>query len=199
MEIKAILKLIKKHSILVLVLALIGLIVGIGVFFIPAKYLAIGSFYINREPDNNVGFFTYEGYYSQQAALTYTNTVSALLESVDVQSRSLERLGIEINEQSLRYYGKNIKVKKSGPQLITLTVKGNNPEQAKNLWQAVSKELLITADSINTRGDTKLKIAVVSEEPVIKSTYKNVWVNVAAGMLSGIMLGIWFATLKEYD
>lgn len=199
MELKDLFKLAKKHTNLLLVYATLGGIAGILIYCVPSKYIATGSFYIGRTTDNSSNFFTYEGYYSQQTALTYANTVAALLESVDIQSKALSQLNIPVNENTLAKYARFINVKKSGPQLVTLAVKGNTYDTSKNLWMSLSDQLITTSQTINLTADNRLMISKVSSEPVVKPAYKSLWINVPAGIILGAALGLLVMSLKEYD
>lgn len=201
MELKDIIKKLKKYRIFVAVAALVGIILGYAYFLIPHTYTASGSFYINRavqiQKENN-GYFTYEGYYSQQTALSYTNTVVALLESYDVRSESLKNLNIQVNEASLRKYGRLIKVKKMGPQLVTLTTKQKTANEAEDLWKSVSKTLVEKTSNINERGDSNLNISAVIENPVIKESYKPLFVCVLTGAFLATFFAVIFVSIKEY-
>lgn len=199
MELKLLFKVIKKYSKTMYICAIIGALLGIIAYFIPSKYISTGSFYIKRSADANISFFTYEGYYSQQTALSYTNTVVGLLESVDIQSKALSKLNIPINEVSLRRYAKYIKVKKSGPQLVTLTVKGNSFADSKNLWGAVADELVVANQQLNVNGDNKLNVSKISLQPVVKKEYRSLWLHIPAGILLALGAGIFSISLKEYD
>jgi capsular polysaccharide biosynthesis protein len=192
-------KQIKKNKSVLAVCVILGFIAGLLVFSLPNKYVAEGTLFIKRTAETSNSFFTYEGYYSQQAAAAYTNTVSGLLESVDLQSSALIKLGIPVNEDTTRRYAHYISVKKSSPQLITVTVKQNSPDSAKQLWTALVDELLSTNGQINQNGDTKLSISEISTQPVVNQTFKSIWLDAVAGILFGAVLGLAVISLKDYD
>jgi len=199
MEVKEIFKIINKHRKAIYTYAILGAMIGVLIYFLPSKYISTGSFYIKRATDVNKDFFTYEGYYGQQTTLSYTNTVVGLLESVDLQSKALSTLNIPIDEISLRKYAKYIKVKKSGPQLVTLTVKGKTFIDSKSMWEAVADELLAVNQQLNINGDGSLNVSKVSAQPVVKKEYKSLWLNIPAGILLALGAGIFIISLKEYD
>lgn len=194
MEVKDIVIFLKKNYLHILLTGLILSSVGAVLYYlIPATYDATGSFFIKRNIDSSTGnYFTYEGYYSQQTALSYTNTLTGIFESEDIKSKALIDLGTKVNEQSIRRLGRNMKIKKSGPQLITLTVKGNTSEGAQATWLAITKATITTANFLNTNGDSKLTISQLNENPVVKMSFRNLYVNLLVGFGLGILLSVGF-------
>lgn len=190
MELKEVLIFFKKDYLPILLTGVVFALAGSVIYYLlPPSYNASGSFYIKREIDESGGnYFTYEGYYSQQTALSYTNTLIGIFESVDIKSKALKDLDIEVNEQSIRGFGRNMKVKKSGPQLITLTVKGNTPKNAQATWLAITKATITTANILNTNGDSKLTVSQLAESPVVKMSFRNLYVNIFVGFGLGILL-----------
>lgn len=198
MELKVLINILYKNALQVVVFLLIGAVGGATTFILPQKYTATGSFYVKRTIQNSSDFFTYEGYYGQQTALAYANTVFALLESTDLKSMTLKKLGTEVNEQTLRKLHKKTDIKKTAPQLVSLTVKDFSPSEAAVVWNALSESLLETTYEINKNGDSALSISKISEEPVVKQTYNNLWLNLSAGAVLGFVFGAFSLALKEY-
>jgi len=201
MELRDILKTLSKYKNTIVITTIMGALVGlISYYLLPTKYTAVGSFYIKRATESTgiKTYFTYEGYYAQQGALSYTNTVVALLESLDIRNKALQKLNLAVNEESLRKYGKLINVRKMGPQLITLTTEGNIDTEAKTLWNALSDTLLETTAEVNKDGDPKLSISKVAEEPVVKTTYKALWLNTLIGAGTMFSLSIFWVSFREY-
>ena len=193
MEVKDIVTFLKKNYLHILLTGLIlSSACAVLYYAIPATYDATGSFFIKRGVDSNStgDYFTYEGYYSQQTALSYTNTLTGIFESEDIKSKALMDLGTEVNEWSIRKLGRNMRIKKSGPQLITLTVKGNTPQSARSTWLAITKATITTANFLNTNGDSKLTISQLNENPVVKMSFRNLYVNILVGFGMGILLSI---------
>jgi len=198
MELREIFKKIRKNKKILIVCVLVGLLTGILFHFLPSNYIASGSFYITRKEDNSESFFTYEGYYSQQTATTYTNSVVALAESVDVKKQVLEKVDLPINDQNIRKINKSMSVKKTGPQIIDITFKDKDLNKVKTIWQSISDILIETSKEINLNGDGKLIVVKISEEPFIKEGYKPLWMTSVAGIIFGFSLGMLIISLKEY-
>jgi capsular polysaccharide biosynthesis protein len=199
MELKKLIRLLILNKKNLVIYGLVGGTLGLTLFLWPAKYITTGSFYVKRNVDASIDFFTYEGYYGQQNAVGFTNTVVALFESVDVQSKALAKAGFAVNENTLQKLAKNIKVTKYGPQLITLTVKGNTATETNRLWRYLADETQRTIVSINEQGDPKLGLSTIAEQPVSRKIFKSPFIYIPAGMLLGLVMGVFIISYKEYD
>ncbi len=198
MEFRDVFKKTRKNRGILAIFALIGLSAGVLLHFLPSNYTASGSFYVTRKEDNSELFFTYEGYYSQQTATTYTNSVVALAESVDVKKQVLNRLNLPVNGYNVRKINKSMSVKKTGPQIINITFKDKDANKAKTIWENMSDILIETSKEINRDGDGKLAVIKISEEPFIKESYKPLSITSFLGILCGFSLGILIISFKEY-
>jgi capsular polysaccharide biosynthesis protein len=200
MELKNIIKTIKKHKSYLIVSSTVGLIIAIGYLLLPVKYYAVGSIFIGRSIDVSFRYFTYEGYYGQQTAVSYTNTVASLLESPDVAKQTLQLLNQPVNQDTLKKLKRDLTIKKASPQsqIITITVKSNTSNKAKETWNALTSAISNTTTTVNNKSDPYMQIVKVSPEPLIKEEFKSPFVFIPAGLLLGYTIGIFLICLKEY-
>ncbi len=198
MEIKEITKKLTKYRTQLIISVVIGAILGVEIYFLPPKYISSGSFYIKRGISGEKNYFTYEGYYGQQTALSYTNSVVALAESLDIKKLVLDRLKIEVNEESLRKLSRMIRVKKTGPQVILITVKADDYTTSENIWTKLSESLLSTTYEINKDGDPNLMVEKVSDFPVVKEGYRSMLLFGIGGSLISFTLFSFYICFKEY-
>ena len=199
MDYKKLGKHIKQNVHLHIGILLACILAGILAYYLPEKYIATGTLLVQRAPETATDYFTYEGFYSQQTAQLFTNTVVGLLESVDIRAKAMENIGIPVNEVSLKRTGKYIKVNKTGPQLIALTVKGNTPTAAENMWNALSSEILSKISQLNSSGDSNLKIVQVYQTPLLSKQYKSMAINIMAGVLFAGAISLLYVSFKYYD
>lgn len=198
MELKEIKKILSKNKLSLTIVTFIGLILGLVLYYLPAKYISSGSFYVGREIDRSDEFFSYEGYYAQQTAVTYTNSVISLAESLDIKKAVLDEMGIPYNNESVRTLGRALKIKKSGPQTINIVAKHSNRDTSETMFKSISKALIETSENLNREGDSSLFIRQVSTEPLVKETYKSFYIYSLAGILSGLIVGLFYLCLREY-
>ncbi|MBW6441327.1 hypothetical protein K0B04_00235 [Patescibacteria group bacterium] len=198
MELKEIFKKINRYRITLILFAVLGLVAGVIFYVLPTNYYSSGSFFVKRKIDPSNDFFAYEGYYAQQSALSYTNSLTALAESPDVKKELLENMGEEVNNQNIRKINNAVKVKKTGPQMILITVKGKDYEISRDIWKKLANTLVQKSTEINKNGDENLSVSLVSQEPLVKEGYKNIYIFTLAGILLATSLGILVISVKEY-
>lgn len=198
MEIKEITKKLAKYRSQILIFIILGAVLGVGTYFLPPKYIASGSFYIKRSISGEKNYFTYEGYYGQQTALAYTNSVVALAESLDIKRLVLDKLKIDVNEESLRKLSRMVRVKKTGPQVISITVKADAYSLSENIWTKLSESLLSTTYEINKDGDPNLMVVKISDRPVVKEGYRSMLLFGIGGSLISFTLFSFYICFKEY-
>jgi len=199
-EVRDICKFITKNIKTIVFSALVcGVLGAIFHFVLPQKYIATGSFYVARKiQESSKDFFEYEGYYANQSAQAFAQSVISLLESKDLHSSTLQNMGVNVTESSLRDIKKSIRVKKVSPQLITLVVKKDKRGEAINFWMAVSQELSDSVSEISKESDSNMTVVSVSSEPVVFATYKNVYINFLAAFLLGFAGAILYLGFRQY-
>lgn len=200
MELKEIYAFLSRHRKKLLGITLLFILISCVLYFLlPPKYVASGSLFVGRKLSPQLGSnFTYEGYYGQQAAIMYTNSVIGLMESQDVGVLTLKQLNQEVNETNLKKLARKIITKKTGPQFFTLEIKDSTAQNAQNIWEAVSKNTLELADKINADSDPFINITLVSEIPLVRPTYKNLAVYVLFAATIGFVVSTFYLALKEY-
>jgi capsular polysaccharide biosynthesis protein len=198
MEFKDLVKTLKKNKSVPIAASFAGLALGMLLYFLPSKYISSGSFYVSKKTDKSYGFFTYEGYYAQQSALAYTDSVVTLTKSTDIKKSVLEKTNQSINEKNLRKLNKSVKIKKAGPQIIALEVIGKKYETAENTWIKFAESLIEKSNEMNKNGDENLMVKPISDKPLTRKIYKSPWVFGTAGFLAGMAVGILLVCGKEY-
>lgn len=199
MELKELFKFLKKYKASLFVWGLVfGFVGALFYYLLPPKYVASGSFYVTRAIEPVTEEFSYEGYYAQQSALSYTKTFMGLLESVDSRSKALDKLNLEVTSRTLRKYGRQVRVKSVAPQLLSFEVKDDSPDAARNFWLTLSDVSLEESQRLNMNGDSLLRIIPVSDSLVVREVYRNVFINIIAGFGFGIFSGVLVFATKEY-
>ncbi len=199
MDLKISLKIIKKHLLTLGLSAAAGLIIGFTVTEIPGKYIVSGTFFIGRTTDKmSTAFFTYEGYYAQQTAQSYTNSAIAVLESDDLKKQTLEELGVHPTSQNIKKLTRSIQVTKEGPQVISLSVRDRSQSNALATFKSLSKNFIAESVGLNYNADQNLSIAQLNSEPVIKNPYPQPVLMGIGGALFGTALGLLLISIKEY-
>ena len=143
---------------------------GISVI-LPNQYTAKGLLIITRKADAPAKeVFTYEGYYAQQNVVAYTATFLSILQSPN-NLQSAE------NSVDLKKLARLVKAKRDGTQTIVLSVKGQTPQDAINLWEKVADSAIQTHNKLKASADPLLEVAKTPNSPVILKTYPE-WTNI---------------------
>lgn len=185
---------------LLVLVAVLGGVLGFGAFkYLPQKYIASGSLLVSRKAQSTGPAFSYEGYYAQQTARGYAETLIGFLESTDARKKALERLGITPDEAQLRQSKRNARVKKSAPQVVSLEVYRNSPYAAEDYWKALVAEVMeISTDFNNHFGDPLISVNLVDGSPVVYPAYRSVAIDILVGVGLGLTFGLFAVFTREY-
>jgi len=110
----------------------------------------------------------------------------------------LESSKIPATGITLRMLNRLVSIRKTGPQIISLTVKGKTYEEARNLWGSFANVTLAATYELNKTGDPNLSIVPVSPQPFVGLPYKSIIVFGIAGALISFTLTAFSICLKEY-
>jgi capsular polysaccharide biosynthesis protein len=198
MELKELINAYTKERNLIVGLVMVGLILSLVVYLLPAKYVSSGSLIVTRNTQRSDEYFTYEGYYAQQTASEYTGTVEPLLEGLDVRKKALEKIGVEADQYNLRKLRKDTKVKRDGNQLLILEVKDHDKEIAAEKWNAIAESLIEVSAVSNKKSDPDLNIVMISSVPITKMVYRSIWIYLMTGIFSGLLFGVIKVSFSEY-
>lgn len=199
MELKDYILMLIKNLRKLVIFGVIGLVLGVATYyFIPKKYVATASFVVVRSAEvDTPEHFNYEGFYAQQASLTYTKTFAALLESIDVREKALIALGLDVNERNLRNLKRYTSVK-ADSHLVTLEVDSLSANDSAAIWIATATAALETVQPILQNADAALSVVQVSETPVIHQAFNNLYLNAFVGFIFGALTGIFVISFSDY-
>lgn len=132
---------------------------------LPNQYTAKGLLVVTRRADApSKEVFTYEGYYAEQNAGTYTTTFLAILQSPN-------NLASADNTIDAKKLARLVKAKREGTQAIVLAVKGQTPQDAVNLWNKVADSAIQTHTKLQASADPLLEVSKTPNSPVTLKTY----------------------------
>lgn len=200
MELKELTQFIKQNLKAMSAISMVSMILGIAVYLvIPARFIASGSLFISRQVETSPDkYFSYEGYYSQQTAQSYAGTFIALLESTDVKSKALELTGKSADATTLQKLSKIMQVKKDGPQLVNLTVTNWDKDETEKTWKALANSALEFSINLNKNSDPFLHVSIVDNAPIVRTEYKNIFINIVVGYGIGMLLSGVILALRKY-
>lgn len=144
----------------------IGILVSITTYMLPIKKTSINTLYIDRQAETeNTTYFTYEGLYSQQTAERFTDTVKGLLTSENIVGETLESADIENNKQNRKKFIKELSIKKTGPQILSVKLTGEYYKNLDELFNVVDKYI----NEINSETQKGVLVKTVSSKSIIET------------------------------
>jgi len=199
MELKEILILLQKNLRLLMVFSLLGaLLLFLLASFWPVSYKAIVTMYIQRVPEKAENVYSYDGYYAGQAAESYTDTVKGLVGTMDITKRAAEIAGLPTDAVYIKNLAKKIKIQKSAPQLVEVTVSLGDREQAKKLALGLAQSASERARLLNQEGDKNLTINIINPDPLVEKSVFNPYLFSLVGALTGLLLALILICFKDY-
>lgn len=186
-------------------IVLVGAITGILALLISLRlqptYHAVLSVYVQKIPEQPAGGdFTFDGFYAQQAAESYTDTVVGLFESPAIYVRALQIADRDSEASAVEQVKQQTRIQKVAPRLIDLEVRSYEREEARILAQSLFKAVSNRLDELTLEDSANLnmKINAVNDEPLISLAQPRVILNTVVGVLVGIFIATTALLLKEY-
>lgn len=199
MELKYILKTMWHYRIKIavfsVVLSVLGLFISLNN---PSLYRATIEIYVKRQTSPSDKFYSYDGYYSQQAAERYAQTVRGFIRSKEIVREVLSRLGESQTQESLQRVVRSIKVIEVAPQLLSVSVTASSGERAASLVSTIASTVPERLNKLNADGDPALSVSVTTEAPFIENVSLNKIFFPLIGFLLGAFIGILFVSFRVY-
>lgn len=200
MELREYTKIVKKNLPLLIVLAAaFG-----GLFFLvsknlPTTHTASLTVYVKRQAtEASADYYTFDGYYSQQAAEKFTETVVGFLKSKDILLASAKLAKLPTDQESLEQLESSIKIKQVAPQLVNLEVTKEEAEAARTFCTAVAQATTERINLLNQTGDKSISVDLLNVEPLVEKNEPKIFLNSVVGILTGILLALLYVFLREY-
>lgn len=169
---------------------------------LPVNYRSSLNLYVSRriqEPSDK--YYTFDGYYSQQAAERYTQTVIGILQSREVLRGAAASVSLPVDEVFLKQLSRSVRVREDAPQLISLMVTRPNREQSVALNLGLARSAIGKLTTLNQTGDRDLTIEEVSANPTVEILHPMPRLNSLLAFIFGLtafsLFTGFFSYLKE--
>lgn len=178
-------------------LAVVGAVAGVGYSLAqPKGWEASTTLYVHRvNPANLSSVYDYDGYYAQQAAQQYTDTVVGLLKTRDLASRAAQ---IASDSASADLILNGVRVRKTAPQLVSLEVTRLTADEARAELVALAQAAAERSAALNDQYGRTYKVEMVTGQPLLSESNANLPLNTLLGFLGGGALGLGLALALEY-
>lgn len=213
MELKEIVELFRKGWKTLLVATLVcAIVAAVVTYLLPVKYRSKIDIYVKRRgTQESENYYTYDGYYSTQASVQYTDTVSGLFKSIQILRKTAEKVQADdrylsaenepevlaIDVDYLESIADKIVVEDVAPQVITVEFVHRDETKSKLWLSYLSSEVIEEVERINKTGDSKFDVSTF-DTPIIKEVVPSYVINVVVGLLSGALIGGMVVFTKHY-
>ncbi len=166
---------------------------------LPTTHTGSLTVYVKRQAtEASTDYYTFDGYYSQQAAEKFTETVVGFLKSKDILLASAKLADLPTDQGSLEQLESSIKIKQVAPQLVNLEVTKKEAEAAKKFCTALAQATTERINLLNQTGDKSISVDLLNTEPLIEKNGPKVLLNTLVGSLVGLLLALLYVFLKKY-
>lgn len=179
--------------------AAVAVVVGIASVYWPTRYKSELTVYVQRVPeDPPAGDYTYDGFYAQQAAEAYTDTVEGFLQSRDIIRQALAASNLSTDTNMVRAVEKRLEVEKVAPQLINVSLTMETQNKATALIKEIAAVTKERAKTLNQQENEAMVIDLVNPDPLESSVKPWLELNVVVGFLGGLVIATSGVLLKGY-
>lgn len=206
MELPNYLSVIKKQWVIIL-LTLLIVFGGSLIFTSTQKANFEGSTSLWITPVSSIGkkdvpYYEYDSYYTIQAGQLYASTIANWIKNPDVVSEIYTRAGLDLNITKLKDVDKIIKVTvgtgTTSNMVVNLKITHSNHDELQNLISSAIQLSQEKTQNFNSQSQQKITFNLSGSDPIIIRNQSNYLINGLIGLVAGLILGIFFAYLKEY-
>jgi len=160
----------KKYLLSLLLLSLvISLAAGLAATRLPPSFEATQSIFVRREIQSpSESFYSYDGYYSQQAAERFTDTVVGFLKNKETVRKAAKNSGFGASTEEASRLASALRIKRVAPQLVTVSFSAGRKERAVSLVDNLTKEVGSLSASLNAKGDKFLVLSPIEPTPFVE-------------------------------
>lgn len=185
---------VKRYALFLVLTSFICAVAGFVIAVkLPESFESTQTLFVKRQASSeSKQFYTYDGYYSAQAAERFADSVFGALKNREVLRYAILKAGGgNFEEAGLDNEVKAVRVKRLSPQLISFSYRNKNLLAAEKLVNGLSGSVLEITSDLNKGGDAGISISFVSPKPLTTT----LTINPFLGSLVGLLLGSFVALL----
>lgn len=186
-----ILEVLKRRWKMILILTLIATLVSglVSFFLISSKYEASTKLFIGKEEGSDQGYNQNDVSMYQKLMKTYSEAIKTR----DLVGKAIKATNSNLTENEILERLTVTTV--ADTQILQIKVNSEDPKEAANIVQAITKEFISTSKVLVPNGNIRIIEAVkVPENPVSP----NKKLNIAIAFLLGLMVSVGLSFLLEF-
>jgi capsular polysaccharide biosynthesis protein len=156
----------------------------------PQQSQASATLFVNRVPEpRNAQYYTFEGYYAGLASKEYTDVVTELLESPDLNRLAREHSGVE---------KASVQIKKLGPQLISTVIRAPTEDEARKMLLSLAEVANQRSKELAKNENQGAEITLVNPDPLVGPYTLNLLLFMGAATLASLITAFLLVITREY-
>lgn len=195
MELRQLLNELKRQIRLIVIITLLFGGLGLAVSLTwPVSYRATQQLYVQK--DAAVGSdYNYDGYYAQQAAEQYTDTVVGLFKGAAFWSEAVTRSGVTVSGTIPK---DSLLVEKIAPQIIEVSVTWQDQQSALNLCDAWTQIMTENLPGLALSQTNRYQVQALTAAPQVEKVALTMPIAVASGLVLGALLATFGSAVLYY-
>lgn len=199
MELKSYLKIIKAEKKMIIAFSLItGLAAWAFSTYMPAKYNASISLFVNKQGSQETNDFKYDGYYALESGEIIADNIEKMLQSPEIVNEIYSKSQIDPNFKNIKSYKKKFSAHKMSNLYVEVSFETNKREDAEKISEALIKTVKEKIGNTEIESAKEISFSVSNNQPIIIESRPDAIINGTIGIFSGLFLGILAAFLKKY-
>lgn len=187
-----------KHKFIWVFALLVALAAGAFTWWRGDNFSVSLALTVSRSGTQEVFDYKYDNYYALKASDEFGATVAGWFKTPEIASAINKKAGIDFSNWSFSDLSGKFKAAKISPNLVEVRFGAVSESQALKITEAISQVISEKVNLINNSSSQGIAFLVMAGEPIIvKNTY-NLWLNILAGFLVGLVFGFFISVAKDY-
>jgi len=183
----------------VLVFALVvAIVAGFFTWLQADKFSASLALTVSRAGAQSTSDYKYDDYYALKAADEFGSTVVGWFKTPETAQAIFQQAGLDFDSGSLVGLSRVFRAAKISPNTVEVRFSAGSEDQAGAISLAIVAVAAGKASFLGVASGQGAAFAVSGGEPVVVANSFNVWQNVLAGLIVGLIFGFFVKTGKEY-
>ena len=175
---------------LVLISLAVTVLVYVWVDRLEPDYQVHFSYLISLSERDKADDFRFDGYYALSATDLFAATMVSWIKTPEVIAAAFEKANLSIPSEDPRALARAVSSSKSGPQLIEITVRHKNKEEAKRLAEGLQAVMSENVIKYHEEGIPAINFRIMATEPWVGVNRAAVQVIVTSTFVLVLFVGL---------
>ena len=189
---------ISKNRKIVWFAVLVAFICGIWASWSGQNYSASVSVLVSRVASAQPIDYNYDSYYALKATDEFGGTVVGWLKTPEVVEAVYKRAQIEFNPSTFSGFSGSFKGIKVSPSTVEIRFECSSPDDAKKIAKALGETISEKNKQLADSSKQGINFVALASDPVVIKNRFDVYVKFSAGLLIGLVFGLFFQRAKEF-